>query len=124
MARVLRVRTLLPVVVALLSAKPGQVLYVEQPEIHLHPRAQVAMARLLVNAANRGVVTVVETHSSLILVGVQSLVSEGVITPSQVKLHWFQRNDADLASTALLSCASAITGMFNSFAKDFSERDM
>ena len=45
----------LPVVVALQAANPGQLVYIEQPEIHLHPRAQVAMARLLVNAANRGV---------------------------------------------------------------------
>jgi len=114
------VSQVLPVVVALLSAKPGQVLYVEQPEIHLHPRAQVAMARLLVNAANRGVVTVVETHSSLILLGVQSLVSEGVITPSQVKLHWFQRNDAD-GATAITSAELDSCGRFGNWPADFDD---
>ena len=41
----------LPVVVALLVARPGQMVFIEQPEIHLHPRAQFAMAGLLANAA-------------------------------------------------------------------------
>ena len=45
----------LPVLVALLTAQPGQLVYIEQPEIHLHPSAQAAMASLLVKAANRGV---------------------------------------------------------------------
>ncbi|MCC3509417.1 MAG: ATP-binding protein [Microcoleus sp. PH2017_17_BER_D_A] len=30
----------LPILVALLVAEPGQLVYLEQPEIHLHPRAQ------------------------------------------------------------------------------------
>src|SRR5664280_658319 len=37
----------LPVVVALLAADVGQLVYIEQPEIHLHPRAQVAMAKVI-----------------------------------------------------------------------------
>src|SRR5205085_594068 len=82
----------LPVVVALRVARPGQLVYIEQPELHLHPRAQVALARLLANAANRGVRVVAETHSSLLLVGVQSLVAEEVLAPDKVKLHWFERD--------------------------------
>jgi|GEM_PF-4518882 len=29
----------LPVLVALIAARPGDLVYLEQPEIHLHPRA-------------------------------------------------------------------------------------
>jgi hypothetical protein len=56
----------LPVVVALLTADEGQLVYLEQPEIHLHPRAQVAFARLVKRAVDRGVRVIVETHSSLL----------------------------------------------------------
>lgn len=80
----------LPVLVALLVAEPGQMVYIEQPEIHLHPRAQVAMARILADAAKRGVRVVAETHSSLLLLGIQTLVAEGYLAPDLVKLHWFQ----------------------------------
>ena len=41
----------LPVIVALLTAEPGQLVYIEQPEIHLHPKAQMAMAQILADAA-------------------------------------------------------------------------
>lgn len=37
----LGVSQVLPVLVALLVAKEGQLVYLEQPELHLHPRAQV-----------------------------------------------------------------------------------
>ncbi len=62
----------LPVIVALHAADDGQLIYLEQPEIHLHPRAQAAMAEVLADAASQGKRLVVETHSSLLLRGVQS----------------------------------------------------
>ncbi|MDY6805349.1 MAG: AAA family ATPase [Cyanobacteriota bacterium] len=84
---------ILPVIVALIAAEPGQLVYLEQPEIHLHPRATAALGDLLVKAANRGVKVIVETHSDLLLRRVQSLVAEGKIEPENVKLHWFQLSD-------------------------------
>lgn len=83
----------LPVLVALLAAERGRLVYVEQPEIHLHPRAQVAMGTLLAEAANRGVRVVVETHSALLLLRVQTLVAKGDLDPDLVRLHWFRRRD-------------------------------
>ena len=81
----------LPVIVALLVARPGHLVYLEQPEIHLHPRAQSRMAGTLADTAKRGVVVVAETHSSLLLRGVQTLVAKGELLPGLVKLHWFTR---------------------------------
>ena len=87
------VSQVLPILVALTAAEPGQLVYLEQPELHLHPRAQVALARVLADAAKRGVRVVAETHSSLLLLGVQTLVAEGDISPELVKLHWFTRQE-------------------------------
>src|SRR5262249_55450686 len=84
----------LPVLVALYAASPGQLVYLEQPETHLHPRAQSAMARVLADAAKRGVRIIVETHSSLLLLGIQTLVAEGEMAPGLIKLHWFSRDAA------------------------------
>jgi hypothetical protein len=113
----------LPVVVALQVARPGQLVYIEQPELHLHPRAQVAMARLLANAANRGVRVVAETHSSLLLLGVQSLVAEGALAPDKVKLHWFQRNSKD-GSTDIASADLDQSGAYGDWPMDFFDVSM
>jgi len=83
---------ILPVLVALHTAEEGQMVYVEQPEIHLHPRAQVKLADILANAAKRGVRVVAETHSTLLLTAIQTLVAKRELSPELVKLHWFQRD--------------------------------
>ncbi len=83
----------LPVVTALIAAMPNQLVYIDQPELHLHPRAQVAMASLLAKAAKRGVRVIVETHSAMLVLAIRALVAEKVLSPDQVKLHWFQRDD-------------------------------
>jgi predicted ATPase len=110
----------LPVIVALLTARPGQLVYIEQPEIHLHPRAQVAIAEIFADAANRGVRIVVETHSELFLMGVQSLVAEGKLAPDKVKLHWFTRQDN--GNTKITSADLDESGSFGEdWPEDFAE---
>ena len=109
----------LPVVVALSAAQPGQMVYIEQPEIHLHPRAQLAMAGLLARAAGRGVRVVVETHSSILLLGIQSLVAKGeVLRPSDVGLHWFER-DANTGASRVTSDGLDSSGAFDNWPEDF-----
>jgi hypothetical protein len=112
----------LPVLVALLVAEPGQLVYLEQPEIHLHPRAQVALVQVLADAANRGVRVVAETHSSLLLLGVQSLVAEGKLSPEKVKLHWFKRRDGGITEVASADLDEA--GAFGDWPEDFADVDL
>lgn len=113
----------LPVVVALLVAEPSQLVYIEQPEIHLHPRAQTAMAQILADAANRGVKVVAETHSSLLLLGIQSLVAEGKLSADKVKLHWFTRRPED-GVTEVSSADLDKAGAFGDWPEDFSSAEL
>ena len=116
------VSQVLPVLVALIVARPGRLVYLEQPEMHLHPRAQVALAQELAAAAKRGVRVVVETHSSLLLLAVQTLVAEGSLSPELVKLHWFTRgeNGATKIDTADLDEA----GAYGDWPEDFDDIDL
>ena len=79
----------LPILVALEVAERGQIVYIEHPEGHLHPRAEYGLAEALARAANRGVRVVLETHSSLLLLHIQTLVARGKLDHSDVTLHWF-----------------------------------
>ena len=109
----------LPVVVALRAGNPGQLVYIEQPEIHLHPRAQVAMAKVLANAAARGVQVVVETHSSLLLLAVQTLVAQGTLDSKLVKLNWFIRDDE--GATHIHAAELDEAGRFGDWPEDFAD---
>ncbi|MER6575278.1 DUF3696 domain-containing protein [Nonomuraea sp. NPDC001023] len=82
----------LPIVVACLTAQPGALILLENPEAHIHPRGQTAMARLTCAAARAGAQVVVETHSDHILNGVRIVVKEQRLRPSQVALHFFSRS--------------------------------
>lgn len=95
----LAIPTILPVLVALIQAAPGQLVFIEQPELHLHPRAQLKLAQLLAEAANRGVRLVIETHSSLLLRGILTEIGKDKISNEKVILHWFERDKETGVST-------------------------
>lgn len=113
------VSQILPVLVALLAAKPGQLVYLEEPELHLHPHAQQALATVLIDAANRGVRVVAETHSSILLLAVQTLVAEGKISPDKVILHWFQQDAR--GATKVTSGELDQLGAYGDWPEDFGE---
>jgi hypothetical protein len=112
----------LPVIVALHAAEAKQLLYIEQPEIHLHPRATHRMASLLAAAAKRGVRVVVETHSALLLIGIQELVAKGILRPQDVGLNWFSRDRSGLTNIASAELDEA--GAFGDWPEDFGRVSM
>jgi len=83
----------LSVLVALLVAEPGQLVFVEHPELHLHPRAVRALAGPIQRAIERGVWVVIETHSDLLLISLQEQVARGALRPEDVLLHWVGRDE-------------------------------
>ncbi len=113
------VSQVLPVLIALRAADEGQLVYLEEPEIHLHPRAHTKLANILADAAKGGVRVVAETHSSLVLRAIQTLVSKGEIDPELVRLHWFTR-DAD-GVTQVSSAKPDANGAFGDWPEDFGD---
>ncbi|MCW5250590.1 AAA family ATPase [Streptomyces sp. SHP 1-2] len=80
----------LPVVVACLSARPGTLILLENPEAHLHPQGQTRMATLAASAAAQGAQVIMETHSDHVVNGVRLAVKQGRITPGQAVFHYFR----------------------------------
>jgi len=81
----------LSIIVAALSARPGSLLILENPEAHLHPRGQVRLARLLASAAAAGVQVIIETHSDHVLNGLRLAVRDKVLAPEATRIHFFER---------------------------------
>ena len=117
------VSQVLPVLVALLVAEKGQLVYIEQPELHLHPRAQYALAGIMADAAERGVKVVAETHSALLLLQIRTLLAKGDLDPDLVKLHWFLRDPED-GTTSIHSTDLDENGAFGEWPEDFGDIDL
>jgi predicted ATPase len=81
----------LPVITALLSADPGSLVIIENPEAHLHPRGQVRMGELMALASSAGVQVITETHSDHVLNGIRLAVHSGRLAPNRVRLLYFGR---------------------------------
>jgi len=60
-----------PVLVEGLRTAPGETFLVEEPEIHLHPDAQLGMADFLVSLAKSGRRVIAETHSENLLLRIR-----------------------------------------------------
>lgn len=79
-----------PLLVALLLAKPEQLIIIDSPEAHLHPRGQSLIGKLLVHFAAAGVQIVVETHSDHLLNGVRIAVREKLIDATDIAIYFFK----------------------------------
>lgn len=81
----------LPMVLALVKAKAGDLLILENPEAHLHPAGQRKMGELMARAAQGGVQIIVETHSDHVLNGIRISAKRELIDPAKVRLNYFSR---------------------------------
>jgi predicted ATPase len=80
----------LAVIVAILTAKPGSLTLIENPEAHLHPRGISKLGELLALVARAGSQFVVESHSDHLLNGIRVAVKQGKVAPEQVGLAFFE----------------------------------
>ena len=86
----------LPVLVALLSSVPEDIVIIENPEAHLHPRGQAEMGNLIARAAAYGIQVFVETHSDHVINGVRVAVKKGIVKPDDVNIAFFERKGHEI----------------------------
>lgn len=94
----------LPILVQCLTAVEGSVLLIENPEAHLHPRGQSAIAELIARTAASGVQVIVESHSDHILNGIRRAVKSNLISSRDTQLLYFARSQngtVDIATPKL-----------------------
>lgn len=114
----------LPIVVAAISASEGDIILVENPEVHLHPAGQSLMGQFLAEVAAAGVQVIVETHSDHVLNGIRRSVKAEQIDPEKIAIHFFRPrtdNAAQVLSPQLDRSGNIDTwpeGFFDQFDKD------
>ncbi|HPS76755.1 MAG TPA: DUF3696 domain-containing protein, partial [Thermoanaerobaculaceae bacterium] len=97
------VSQVLPMIVLAHLVDPGTAIIAEQPEIHLHPRAQVGLAELMATVARtRRVQFLVETHSEHLFRRLQTLVAEEKLNEDECRLYFVDQPDGLSASLSRL----------------------
>lgn len=113
----------LPVLVALIGAKKGQYVYIEQPELHLHPKAQFKLASIITKAISRGVRIIIETHSSILIRGIQIAVVRKQLDKDKVALNWFTQN-LESGETEVSKAKLDEFGAFGEWPEDFDDTSL
>jgi predicted ATPase len=89
----------LPVLTALAMGRRKElegsprILAMEQPELHLHPKAELALAQRLVRVASfdPAPAMLIETHSENLLLAVQLEIMRKNLSPERVLIYWVER---------------------------------
>lgn len=77
-----------PVLVAGYNLGRGDTFIVEEPEIHLHPKAQAELGDFFVDLHERGVQSIVETHSEHMIIRLQKHIASGRIKPTDICIYY------------------------------------
>ena len=85
----------LPALVQSFYGPPHSVIWMEQPEIHLHPQVQADLADVFIDAIHareggrdRGVQLIIESHSEHLLNRLQRRIAEGRLRPDEVAVYF------------------------------------
>lgn len=108
-----------------LSAKKGDVIIIENPEIHLHPSAQASIIDFLAMiAANSSAQLFIESHSDHLFNGIRRLLHEEKLKLNEVSVYYFTRDENGLSSAQEVQLSqygglkNYIPGMFDQFDED------
>lgn len=85
--------SLIMLLLQLVAANRGATVMIEEPEIHLHPKAQADLAEVLAKEALAGDKQVImTTHSELITGRLLTLVAERTLTPEDLAIYAFAKD--------------------------------
>ena len=78
----------------LITAEEGATVLIEEPEIHLHPKAQADLAEVLADTAKtEDKQIIMTTHSEYVAGRLLTLVAEGKLTTDELAIYYFEKDD-------------------------------
>lgn len=78
-----------------------RLIIIENPEAHIHPRAQARLMELICLAAKNGVQFIIETHSDHIINSLLVAVKSNILSPEQGIIYYFNRIEDKHATDAI-----------------------
>lgn len=118
---------LIAILVSILSSNKDDLLIIENPEIHLHPKAQSRLTELFSFASSNGVNFIIETHSDHIFNGVRKAINKRRIDREKVAVYYFKIDDNFTTIPTLIdfkengNVVNHQRGLFDQFDDDLDE---
>lgn len=115
---------LISILVLCLSSTKDDILIIENPEIHLHPKAQSKVCEFLYFIADSGVQIFVETHSDHIFNGIRAGIATNEMKTDNVTVNFFNLNDKECTENSVIEFGpkgqikNAPAGLFDQFDVD------
>jgi predicted ATPase len=106
------------IVVAGLVARSNTVLMVENPEAHLHPKAQSLIGEFLARVAAGGTQVFVETHSEHVLNGMRRVIKQSVLSSESAHMFFFAR-DPKVLQPDVIPISISASGELSTWPDDF-----
>lgn len=118
---------LVGILILCLLIEKDKTIILENPEIHLHPKAQSELSTFLCFIAKSGVQLIIETHSDHIFNGVRKNINNNNINKDLVGINFFELNEEGISHTYEINLneqgriINVKEGLFDQFDNDLDE---
>ena len=112
-------RQILTVIAQLFGAEPGSLIMIEEPEISLHPEAQVKLVEMFAEAIDEGKQVIITTHSHYLLLALTNVIQRELLKAEDVAVCEVKK-EKERGTTAKrlpITQDGIIKGWVSSFAK-------
>ncbi|MFW3441024.1 AAA family ATPase [Aliarcobacter butzleri] len=92
---------------------------IENPEAHLHPKAQSELGSFLAQMAEEEVQIILETHSDHIINGIRKAVKQKIISHENVLFNFFEKSDEELGMNIIREIKLKEDGKLTEWPKGF-----
>lgn len=111
-------RQLLSLITQIFWSEPGDVIMIEEPEISLHPEAQVMLQELFADAIGGGRQIICSTHSPFTILALSKIIKNKLLTVDDIAIYEVRKEKQGTKPTKLnLNAKGFIEGGIPSFMK-------
>lgn len=108
-----------PIVLALLTVSSGGLVILENPEAHLHPKAQSMIGELIARAVQNGAQVILETHSDHIINGIRVAIKEKRLDSHKLLINFFSEPSKDISDPVITEIHADNEGKLSEWPQDF-----
>jgi predicted ATPase len=84
---------ILPILTLLLTSKENDIILIENPEIHLHPKLQADLVDLFIFAMEANRKLIIETHSDHIINRIRLRIKQNNVLREKINIYFFEKEE-------------------------------